>query len=153
MKSILVNLTGFVHAKEMVITLFGVLGGCLASLFGGWDNSLTTLLIFMGADFLTGLVVAGVFHKSKKTESGTLESKVSWKGLCKKGATLAIVLVACRIDILFDTSYFRDASVIAFILNELISICENYGLMGGKIPKVIKESIDILSKKVESEVK
>lgn len=45
-----------------------------------------------------GLMVAGIFKKSKKTESGALESHAGWKGLCRKGVTLLIVLVACRLD-------------------------------------------------------
>lgn len=36
---------------------------------------------------------------------------------------------------------------IAFIMNELISIIENVGLMGVPIPKIIIKAIDILKKK------
>ena len=41
----------------------GAIGGVIASAFGGWDAALSTLLIFMGIDYLTGLIVAGVFHR------------------------------------------------------------------------------------------
>ena len=76
----------------------GALGAAFSSLFGGWDAALQTLIIFMAIDYITGLIVAGVFHASPKTKSGTLESRAGWKGLCRKGETLLIVLVACRLD-------------------------------------------------------
>ena len=58
-------------------------GGILSSLFGGLDMSLATLIVFMGVDYLTGLIVAGVFHRSGKSESGSLESRAGWKGLLR----------------------------------------------------------------------
>lgn len=127
----------------------GVVGSFIASLFGGWDAALITLIIFMGIDYLTGLIVAGVFHKSGKTENGTLESRAGWKGLCKKGVTLLIVLVACRLDMVIGSTFIRDAVVIAFIANETISIVENAGLMGVPIPTVITKAIEILNKRGE----
>ena len=54
--------------KNAICTAIGVAGSCIATLFGGWDAALTTLLIFMGVDYVTGLVVAGVFHKSQKSD-------------------------------------------------------------------------------------
>ena len=120
-------------------------------MFGGWDAALTTLVIFMAIDYATGLIVAGVFHKSKKTDTGTLESRAGWKGLCRKGVTLLIVLVACRLDLIIGSNFIRDAAVIAFIANETISIIENAGLMGVPIPAVIIKAVDVLTKKAESE--
>lgn len=131
------------------MTLLGVVGSGIASLFGGFDAALITLLIFMGTDYLTGLIVAGVFHASKKTENGALESRAGWKGLCRKGVTLLIVLVACRLDLVMGSNFIRDAVVIAFIANETISIIENAGLMGVPIPAVITQAIEVLKKKAE----
>ena len=119
--------------KEGICTGIGVVGGFIASLFGGWDAALITLMIFMGIDYLTGLIVAG------------------WKGLCRKGVTLLVVLVACRLDLVMGSNFIRDAVVIAFIANETISIIENAGLMGVPIPSVIVKAIEVLKKKAESE--
>ena len=58
--------------KAGILTAVGAAGSIIASLFGGWDTALVTLIIFMGVDYLTGLIVAGVFHNSEKTASGTL---------------------------------------------------------------------------------
>lgn len=133
--------------KEGICTGIGVVGGFIASMFGGWDAALITLIMFMGIDYVSGLIVAGVFHNSKKTETGTLESKAGWKGLCRKCMTLLFVLIAYRLDLAIGVSYIRDAVIIGFMANELISIVENAGLMGVPLPAVIQNAIDILTKK------
>lgn len=133
--------------KETICAAAGTIGGVIAHAFGGWSAAMTTLLIFMVLDYLTGLVVAGVFKKSRKSESGALESKAGWKGLIKKAVTLLFVLVAYRLDLIINTTYVKDAVCIAFILNELISLIENAGLMGIPIPGVIEDAIDMLRKK------
>jgi toxin secretion/phage lysis holin len=133
--------------KNAICTSVGVVGSLLASFFGGWTASLTTLLIFMAIDYATGLIVAGVFHKSPKTETGALESKAGFKGLIRKLMILLFVLIGYRLDVAVGTTYIRDAVCIAFIVNELLSIVENAGLMGIPIPAVITEAIDILKKK------
>lgn len=140
--------------KEGICTGIGMVGGLIAAAFGGWDEALVTLITFMVIDYISGLIVAGVFHKSKKTESGTLESRVGWKGLCRKCVTLLFVLIAHRLDLAIGVNYIRDAVIIGFMANELISIVENAGLMGVPLPAVIQNAIDILSKKTgENETK
>ncbi|NLZ90491.1 MAG: phage holin family protein, partial [Clostridiales bacterium] len=90
--------------KVWLLGLLGAVGAFISNLFGGWDMALTTLVIFMGIDYLTGLIVAGVFKKSGKSENGALESRAGWKGLCRKGATLLVVLVAVRLDLAMGTA-------------------------------------------------
>lgn len=107
----------------------------------------------MAVDYITGLIVAGVFHASPKTKTGTLESRAGWKGLCRKGMSLLIVLVACRLDAVMGSSFVRDAVVIGFIANETLSIIENAGLMGVPIPKVLARAVDILKQRSEEEQK
>lgn len=135
--------------KQFICTIIGATGSGIAALFGGWDTGLVSLLIFMGLDYVSGLVVAGVFHKSNKADTGSLESKAGWKGLCRKCMTLVFVLVSYRLDLIIGTNYIRDAVIIAFIANELISLVENAGLMGVPLPAIIVKAIDILQKKSE----
>ena len=137
--------------KTGICTAVGVVGGFIANLFGGWDAALTTLLIFMAADYVTGLVVAGVFHNSPKTETGALESRAGLKGLIRKATVLLFVLIGYRLDLAMGVTYIKDAVCIAFIANELLSIVENAGLMGLPIPSVITNAIDILKKKSTNE--
>jgi toxin secretion/phage lysis holin len=137
--------------KQMICTAVGAVGSFIASIFGGWDTALATLLIFMAVDYITGLLVAGVFHASPKSENGALESKAGFKGLIRKGLVLVVILVACRMDMLLGVNYIRDAACIAFIVNELISMVENFGLMGVPFPEPIKEAIELLQKKGEKQ--
>lgn len=151
MKQIAVYLAAMTTGKEKEIlcTMSGVIGAIASGWFGGWDESIKTLIIFMAVDYITGLVVGGVFKKSTKTETGALESKAGWKGLCRKCGTLILVLVACRVDVATKTTYVRDAVVIGFVVNEAISITENIGLMGVPLPAALTKAIDVLQAKAE----
>jgi len=135
--------------KEFHSTIIGIVGGAVASYFGGWDAALQTLVILMAVDYITGLIVAGVFHTSPKTKTGALESRAGWKGLCRKGTTLLVVLVACQLDAVIGSSFVRDATVIAFSCNEAISIVENAGLMGIPIPAAVSKAIDVLKQRAD----
>ena len=132
------------NLKGIICTVFGAVGGFIAQLFGGWTEDMVTLIALMAVDFLMGLVLAGVFHKSNKSDNGNLNSRAGWIGLCKKCITLLFVLVAHRLDVSLGVSYIRTATIIGFIANEVISIVENAGLMGLPLPKVITKAIDIL---------
>ena len=138
--------------KEGLCTMVGIIGSFIASLFGGFDAALATLILFMGIDYVSGLIVAGVFHKSNKSETGALESRAGWKGLCRKGMTLIVVLIAVRLDLIIGTTYVRDAVCLAFIANETISIIENAGIMGVPIPAVLMKAIVILKDKQDDGV-
>ena len=141
-----------VHLTDTKAVLMGgaaIAGGAISQAFGGWDSAMMTLLIFMAIDYLSGLIVAGVFHSSDKSETGALNSIACWQGLLKKGMTLVIVLVAARLDIVLGTAFVRDAVVIAYVVNETISIIENAGLMGLPVPDVIMSAIEQLQGKHE----
>ena len=139
------------RVKEIICAVTGITGSLVAKAFGGWDAALTTLIIFMAADYLTGFIVAGVFHQSKKSQNGALESRVGWKGLCRKGVTLLFVLIAYRLDLALNLDFIRTTVIIGFMANELISIIENAGLMGIPIPKILGRAIDILTQKANVE--
>lgn len=138
------------NIKTMLCTVLGVVGGFVAKMFGGWTEDMVTLVIFMTVDFIMGLIVAGVFHKSNKSVNGNLSSRAGWTGLCKKCVTLLFVLIAHRLDVSLDTDYIRTAAIIGFIINEALSIVENAGLMGVPLPEIITGAIDILKKKKEA---
>ena len=138
--------------KVAILGGIGVVGSVIAEVFGGWDAAMITLVTLMIIDYIMGILVAAVWHKSPKSESGTLESRAGWKGLCRKGVILLIVLIAARLDILLGTSNIvRNAAIIGYSANELISVVENAGLMGVPIPSVIQKAIDVLQKKAEGE--
>ena len=130
--------------KAYILIATGVAGAAIAHLFGGWNGAMTTLVILMLVDYVTGIIVAGVFHNSPKCSGGALSSAVGFKGICRKFVILLIVVVACRVDLLLDTNIIRDATCIGFCVNELVSITENAGLMGIPLPRKLMEAIDIL---------
>ena len=132
--------------KDTICLITGIVGGFIATLLGGWDSALVTLVVFMGIDFVTGIVTAAM-GKSKHSESGTLNSTAGWVGLAKKFCILLMVVVAVRMDIMIGTTYIRDATCIGFCVNELLSIIENTSLMGIPYPPAIKKAIEVLQKR------
>ena len=127
------------------LSLLYRISGLIAGLFGGWDAAMLSLLIFMGIDY-TGLIVAAS-GKSLKSDNGGLSSKIGWRGLAKKCIILLLVLIAARLDIVLGTDYVRAGVCIGFMCNEVISILENAGLMGIRLPDVLTKAIDLLQKK------
>ena len=132
--------------KTTVIT---AVSAFVTALIGKWDGAIITLLLFMAADWTTGLTVAGVFHRSPKTETGALESRIGLKGLCRKGAMLLVVLVAYRLDLMAGLhGVLRTGAIVALVCNEALSILENVSLMGVKYPAIIDKVIrQLLGKK------
>lgn len=139
-----------ISLKSLLCTSIGCAGSMIACALGGFDLGLKILILLMATDYLTGLMVAGVFHTSEKTPSGGLESRAGWKGLCRKGVVLLMVLVAHCVDMTAGCHLIRDAVVIGYSLNEMISITENAGLMGVPVPKPLLQAIDVLQRKEDS---
>ena len=135
------------NVKNIIIMIFGSIGSLLSFLLGGFDNVMIALLIFMVLDFLSGIILAIVFKNSKKTDNGKLSSSAGIIGLSKKIFILFLVALATQLDIVLETSFIRDGTVIGFISMEGISVIENASLAGLPIPKVIKNALEIISKK------
>lgn len=133
--------------KTLLLTTTGIIGATLQMIFGAWDTAITTLIILITIDYITGVMLALIFHQSKKTPTGRLESRAGFKGLCRKTLILLSVLIAYRLDLTLNTQYIREAVIIGFIANETLSIIENIALMGIPVPQVIKNAIDILNNK------
>lgn len=135
--------------KETVCAVIGAAVGVGSWLVGGFDVSVMALMLCMGVDYATGLIVAGVFHSSPKTKGGGLDSRVGWKGLARKFVTLLIVVMANLADLLLEVHYIRDAVIAAFCANECISVLENAGLMGIRIPRVLTAALEKLGEEDE----
>lgn len=132
--------------KAIMVFYSGVIGGFLLTIFGGWTEAMNCLLVFMSIDVITG-VAGAVLQKSKKTETGGLSSKSMTAGLIRKGVILLVIIVSAQIDVLLGVDYVKNLSVIAFCINEIISIFENVGIAGVKLPVFLNNSIDLLNKK------
>lgn len=135
--------------KETVCTAIGLIGSLVTSLIGGWDVPMKALVICMIIDYISGLMVAGIFHKSRKSDNGALNSSIGMKGLCKKCMVLFWVIVMAQVGKVTNMEYLRNALIIGFIANEFISIAENSKLMGIPLPKPIFNAIDVLTERSE----
>lgn len=133
--------------KEGFCTLTGLLGAAFCWAFGGWDAAMAALLVCMAVDYISGSLVALVFHRSSKTESGSYNSLYGLKGLCKKGLMLLFVLVAVQVDRVLGADYVRDAVCIGFCANEILSIIENLGLAGIPMPEAVIKALEQLQNK------
>lgn len=133
--------------KETICTTLGVVGGWIAWAFGGWDAAMAALLVCIAVDYISGSIVALVFQKSTKSETGAYNSAYGLQGLCKKGLMLLFVLVAVQIDRLLGADYVRDAVCIGFCSNEILSIVENLGLAGVPMPQAVIKALEQLQKK------
>lgn len=133
--------------KHLICALSGVLAGILSAILGGWTLALETLGIIMVLDYATGLIVAGVFHASPKSQGGALESKAAFKGLIRKVGIIVIVIAFHQLDRLTGKSFFRDGAAWAFFAEEFISVIENLGLMGLPMPKFVVKAVEWLRNK------
>ena len=135
-------------AKNYLSIYVGVIGSAISKALGGWSSSLTTLVIFMVIDYITGIAQA-INGRSLKTENGKLNSGVGFKGIFKKIVVLLMVLIGNRIDITFNIGYVKDIIILSYIFNEFISIIENITALGmdklpifDKISKLIKKEVE-----------
>lgn len=140
-------------AKTEICLTIGLIGGAIASALGGWDSLLKALVIFIFIDYLTGLIVAGVFHTSRKSKTGALESRASMKGLFRKMGILLAVWMSVQLDEVIGTDFVRNTVIVSFLASEGISIVENLGLMGLPMPSIIVNALDVLRTKAEEDAK
>ena len=115
-----------VHIKNCVLAAFAAVGTVAAQALGGWDAAMQVLVALMAADYLTGVLVAAVWQRSRKTESGALDSKAGYIGLLKKGMILLVVWLGVLVG------------------NEGLSLLENLGLMGVPFPAFLERALEAL---------
>lgn len=107
----------------------------VTALLGGWDMALEILLIVMALDYLTGVAAA---FKAK-----TVSSSVGFTGLIKKASIFLIVVLAAQVDRVTGnaTSLFRNCTAFFFMANDSLSILENVGEMGVKLPAFLRNAL------------
>ena len=130
--------------KNGILAVFSVIGSFAANSLGGWDAPLQVLIALMVTDYITGVLVAAVWHKSSKSSSGTLNSVAGFKGILKKCAILLLVWIGVLLDQALGSAYARTAVVLFFVGNEGISLLENLGLMGVPFPAFLRRALEAL---------
>ena len=140
------------YIKAGFYTIVCMVGGLIGNLFGGLDTQFYALLTCSIIDYLSGGAVAFIFKNSPKTETGGAQSNVGFKGLVKKIFIYLMIIVVVQIDsVVGANGFLRNATIIGFMVNEVLSIIENFGLMGIPMPEAVINAVDILKKKSEQQ--
>ncbi|MGD6959877.1 phage holin family protein [Rossellomorea aquimaris] len=125
--------------KSMLIVGSG-LGAIILNLFGEWNSLLTILLIAVTLDYFTGMIASGI--------EGKLSSKFGLRGIGRKVLIFSLVTVAHLIDTILTNQHFiRNATIIFYLCNEMISIIENVGRAGVPVPEFLRKAVEVLKKK------
>ena len=126
--------------------------GAVAGLYGGWSPVLTVLVVMMGIDYATGVLVAWL-GRSNKSESGGLSSKAGFAGLARKGVVMLIVLLATLLDRAIGnaSTVFQSAAAFYYVANEGLSVLENAGLLGVPVPGRVRQALEVLREQGDRE--
>ena len=119
-------------------------GGACVYLLGGYDLFLEGLLMLMVIDYILGMTIAGVFHRSPKSCNGGLNSNVGFLGLFKKITGILFVVIAVEMQKVTGIPGVREGVILALTINELVSIIEHAGVMNLPVPKVLSDMVDVL---------
>lgn len=137
--------------KYIIELIISTLGTMLINIIGKPTDELMILLMLMIIDLIAGTLVSAVWHKSSKTKSGKLSSRVMFKGIVKKVLTLVIVVIAYQLDILLNINMIRYIAIIMLIIEEILSIIETITITGLKVPAIITKTLDILERSVKDD--
>lgn len=136
--------------KYLIELIISSIGTMLINIIGKPTDDLIILIVLMIIDLIVGFLISAIWQKSTKTDSGKLSSKVMFKGIVKKFFTLVIVVIAFQLDKLLVMNVIRHIVIIAFIVEEILSITENIAITGIKIPAIITKALDVLEKEVKN---
>ena len=125
--------------------VFTAIGGWLGYFLGGCDGLVVALVVFVVADYLTGVMCA---ISEKK-----LSSEVGFRGICRKVLIFILVGIANILDVqvIGTGSVLRTAIIFFYISNEGISLLENAGRLGLPIPEKLKLVLEQLHNESEKE--
>ncbi|MDO4333937.1 MAG: phage holin family protein [Eubacteriales bacterium] len=125
--------------------IFTAVGGWLGYFLGGCDGLLIALVVFVVADYITGVMCA-VADKE-------LSSEVGFKGICRKVLIFILVGIANILDVqvIGTGSILRTAVIFFYLSNEGVSLLENAGHLGLPIPEKLKLVLEQLHDRAETE--
>ena len=125
--------------------VFTAVGGWLGYFIGGYDGLLYALVVFMAADYVTGVMCAVNDQK--------LSSSVGFRGICRKVLILILVGIANILDmqVIGTGAVLRTAVIFFYLSNEGISLLENSAHLGLPIPEKLKLVLEQINDKAEEE--
>lgn len=116
-------------------------GAWLGWFLGGMDGLIYAMLVFVIADYATGVMCA--------ISDKHLSSEIGFKGICKKVLIFVLIGVANLIDIYIIKSgtMLRTATIFFYLSNEGISLLENAAHLGLPVPQKVKDILKQLNEK------
>lgn len=131
-------------AGDFITDVWGWVGACVGAVISLWTGIpalAQAVLIVQGADILTGLACA-VLGKSQKSDSGKVSSRVMLEGIIKKGSEWLVVLVCVYAGTPMGMEGVGTMAMTYVIATELVSLLENFELLGLKVP-LIQAILDV----------
>ncbi len=125
------KLTGIVKA------ILASVVAALTTLFGGWDDAMMILTIFIVLDIITGWIRAFIQKE--------LSSAESFRGTAKKVLIYVLVAVAAQADRFTGTPLIRSAVIAFYCASEALSIFENTVAAGLPVPAFLRDALKRLS--------
>ena len=112
---------------------------------GNRDEPMCTLIIFMAADLLTGIMSSVVNHQ--------FDDNTLLKGIAKKICILILIGIAHTMDLnlLSGAELLRNPVLFFFISNEGISVCKNATKLEVPIPDRLKKELLRIARKEEKD--
>jgi toxin secretion/phage lysis holin len=135
--------------EQLFKWLLTVFGGIITFLFGAWSQALNILIALMIFDYLTGMAAGAI--------NGELKSRVGLLGIARKVFIFVMIAVGHLVDLLLIESKIEigyavmSLVIIAYCINEVLSIIENAGKMGIYVPDPLLKAIAILKNRPEKE--
>ncbi len=125
--------------------IFTAVGGWLGYFLGGCDGLLIALVVFAVVDYITGVMCAVADKK--------LNSEIGFKGICRKVLIFLLVGIANILDVqvIGTGSVLRTAVIFFYLSNEGVSLLENAAHLGLPVPEKLKEVLEQLHDRAETE--
>ena len=126
-------------------SIAGTVGAIIGFMYGEINGLFLALIAFMALDYITGVIVA-VINKR-------LSSEVGFKGLAKKLLILVFTALGHIIDtcILGGTPAAMSAVMLFYSANEGLSVIENAAALGLPVPRKLREIMEQIKDKGESD--
>ncbi|MFF5994298.1 phage holin family protein [Lysinibacillus sp. KU-BSD001] len=133
--------------ENKIAFITGIAGAIVSYMFNLVGVAVSILILFMLADYITGLVAAGINKE--------LNSRVGLTGFARKMYILVLIGMVYALEFTaghyvdFDIfgGYIGDGAAFAYIAIEFISITENGVKMGAPMPPFIKNLLKVVREK------
>lgn len=126
---------------KLIASYMSIIGAALGWFLGGGTPALYTLIVFMGIDYFSGVMLA-VVNKE-------VSSTIGARGIFKKMMIMAFVGMGHLLDAyaIGQGQMLQTAIIFFYISNEGISILENTTELGLPIPQKLKDILVQLNQK------